>query len=175
MSDPSHPRTTPLYTPEQRWRRDHSAWTLVQGVLAPLQFVVFLISLALVTRTLVWGLDAEWALISVVVKTVVLYVIMVTGSIWEKVVFGQYLFAPSFFWEDVVSMGVMALHTAYVVAWANDSLGPTALLWLALAAYTSYVVNAIQFVWKLRMARLQQPADEGDALAPSPSRYGRAT
>ncbi len=147
----------------------------MQGILAPLQFLVFLVSLVLVARTLLWGIDAEWAMWSVVVKTGVLYLIMVTGSIWEKVVFGQYLFAPSFFWEDVVSMGVMALHTAYVVAWANDSLGPTALLWLALAAYTSYVVNAIQFVWKLRMARLQQPADEGDALAPSPSRYGRVT
>jgi 3-vinyl bacteriochlorophyllide hydratase len=175
MSDPSHPRTTPLYTPEQRWRRDHSAWTLVQGVLAPLQFVVFLISLALVTRTLVWGLDAEWALISVVVKTVVLYVIMVTGSIWEKVVFGQYLFAPSFFWEDVVSMGVMALHTAYVVGWWSGALSPGELLWLALAAYASYVINAVQFVWKLRAARLQCPPSPADDLTPSPSRYGRAT
>jgi 3-vinyl bacteriochlorophyllide hydratase len=174
MSDPSHPRTTPLYTPEQRWRRDHSAWTLVQGVLAPLQFVVFLISLALVTRTLVWGLDAEWALISVVVKTVVLYVIMVTGSIWEKVVFGQYLFAPSFFWEDVVSMGVMALHTAYVVGWWSGALSPGELLWLALAAYASYVINAVQFVWKLRAARLQCPPSPADDLTPSPSRYGRA-
>ena len=175
MSDPSHPRTTPLYTPEQRWRRDHSVWTLVQGVLAPLQFVVFLISLALVTRTLVWGLDAEWALISVVVKTVVLYVIMVTGSIWEKVVFGQYLFAPSFFWEDVVSMGVMALHTAYVVGWWSGALSPGELLWLALAAYASYVINAVQFVWKLRAARLQCPPSPADDLTPSPSRYGRAT
>ena len=175
MSDPSHPRPTPLYTPEQRWRRDHSAWTLVQGVLAPLQFVVFLISLALVTRTLVWGLDAEWALISVVVKTVVLYIIMVTGSIWEKVVFGQYLFAPSFFWEDVVSMGVMALHTAYVVGWWSGALSPGELLWLALAAYASYVINAVQFVWKLRAARLQCPPSPADDLTPSPSRYGRAT
>ena len=33
----------------------------------------------------------------------VFYTIMVTGAIWEKVVFGQYLFAPAFFWEDVFS------------------------------------------------------------------------
>jgi 3-vinyl bacteriochlorophyllide hydratase len=174
MLDPTSP-PRPLYTAEQRWRRDHTGWTWVQGVLAPLQFLVFLVSLVLVMRTLIWGIDAEWALWSVVVKTGVLYLIMVTGSIWEKVVFGQYLFAPSFFWEDVVSMAVMALHTAYVVAWANDSLGPTGLLWLALAAYGSYVINAIQFVWKLRMARLQQPAQADDADAPSPSRYGRVT
>ena len=172
MSDPSHPRPA-LYTPEQRWRRDHSAWTLVQGVLAPLQFVVFLASLVLVLRSLIWGLDAEWALISVAVKTGVLYLIMVTGSIWEKVVFGQYLFAPSFFWEDVVSMGVMALHTAYLVAWWGAYLGPDGLLWLALAAYASYVINAVQFVWKLRAARLQSAGTDTDDLTPSPSRYGR--
>ncbi len=172
MSEPSHPRPA-LYTPEQRWRRDHSAWTLVQGILAPLQFVVFLISLTLVARTLIWGLDAEWALWSVVIKTGVLYLIMITGSIWEKVVFGQYLFAPSFFWEDVVSMGVMALHTAYVAGWWSGRLSSEALLWLALAAYASYVINAIQFVWKLRAARLESVQSELADLAPSPSRYGR--
>ena len=174
MSD-HHPPSTALYTREQRWRRDHTPWTLVQGVLAPFQFVVFLVSLVLVTRTLVWEVDPEWALWSVVAKTGVLYLIMVTGSIWEKVVFGQYLFAPPFFWEDVVSMGVMALHTAYVLAWVSDALNPNALLWLALAAYASYVINAAQFVWKLRAARLQQPPDDEDDLAPSPSRYGRVT
>mgnify|MGYP003333511590 CR=1 FL=1 len=174
MLDPT-PTPRPLYTPEQRWRRDHTVWTWVQGILAPTQFLVFLVSLVLVSRTLLWGIDASWAMASVVVKTGVLYLIMVTGSIWEKVVFGQYLFAPPFFWEDVVSMGVMALHTAYVLAWVSDALNPNALLWLALAAYASYVINAAQFVWKLRAARLQQPPDDEDDLAPSPSRYGRVT
>ena len=37
-----------LYTAEERRRRDASGWTLVQGILAPLQFLVFLVSLALV-------------------------------------------------------------------------------------------------------------------------------
>ena len=50
------------------------------------------------------------------VKTLVLYTIMITGSIWEKEVFGRYLFAPAFFWEDVFSMLVLALHTAYLAA-----------------------------------------------------------
>jgi 3-vinyl bacteriochlorophyllide hydratase len=56
---------------------------------------------------------ATW---SVVIKTLVLYTIMITGAIWEKVVFGKYLFAPAFFWEDVFSMLVLALHTAYLSA-----------------------------------------------------------
>jgi 3-vinyl bacteriochlorophyllide hydratase len=151
-------RPTPLYTEAQRRRRDATPWTLVQGVLAPLQFLAFLASLALVLRALATG-EGIWAAnLSVVVKTGLLYAIMVTGSIWEKAVFGRYLFAPAFFWEDVVSMLVLALHTAYLVALAAGALGTTGLMLLALAAYASYLVNAGQFLLKLRAARLQAPA-----------------
>ena len=144
----------PLYTAEERARRDASRWTLVQGVLAPAQFAVFLVSLALVLRALVTGEGHGLAAASVCVKTAVLLTIMVTGSIWERDVFGRWLFAPAFFWEDVVSMGVIALHLAYVWALLTGALAPDAALVLALAAYAAYVVNAAQFVWKLRMARL---------------------
>ena len=108
--------TGALYTAEERQRRDQSVWTIVQGVLAPVQFLVFLASLALVLRFLLTGEGEQAATLSVVVKTLTLYAIMVTGCIWEKVVFGRYLFAPAFFWEDVFSMLVLALHTAYLVA-----------------------------------------------------------
>ncbi len=94
---------------------------------------------------------------SVVVKTLTLYTIMLTGCIWEKVVFGRYLFAPAFYWEDVFSMLVLALHTAYLVALFTAALDARGLAWLALAAYATYVVNAGQFIYKLRMARLQGP------------------
>jgi len=144
----------PLYTAEQRARRDASHWTLVQGVLAPVQFLVFLVSLGLVLRTLATGDGASAATTSVVVKTLVLYLIMVTGCIWEKVVFGRYLFAPAFYWEDVFSMVVLALHTAYLLALVTDALTTRALLVLALAAYAAYVINAGQFILKLRAARL---------------------
>jgi 3-vinyl bacteriochlorophyllide hydratase len=146
----------PLYTPEERQRRDRSVWTLVQGVLAPVQFLVFLVSLGLVLRFLFNGQGEQAATVSVVVKTLTLYAIMVTGCIWEKVVFGRYLFAPAFYWEDVFSMAVLALHTAYLLALFNGWLDARGLMWLALAAYATYVINAGQFLYKLRMARLQQ-------------------
>lgn len=145
-----------LYTQAQRARRDATAWTLVQGILAPVQFLIFGISLYLVINSLHTSEHTDWALASVVLKTVVLYAIMVTGAIWEKVVFGQYLFAPAFYWEDVVSMLVMALHTAYVWAWWQGAWSANDLLWLALAAYGSYAINAAQYIRKLRMARLQK-------------------
>ncbi|MEQ1651022.1 MAG: 2-vinyl bacteriochlorophyllide hydratase [Hyphomicrobium sp.] len=149
-------RAKPLYTPEQRQRRDASRWTLVQGILAPIQFAVFLISLALVARFLLSGEGETAATGSIIVKTLVLYTIMITGAIWEKVVFGQYLFAEAFYWEDMVSMLVLALHTAYLASVLFGLLSVENQMWLALAAYATYVVNAAQFIIKLRMARLDR-------------------
>jgi 3-vinyl bacteriochlorophyllide hydratase len=146
---------TGLYTEAERVRRDATVWTLVQGVLAPVQFLVFLVSLGLVIRYLTTGLGYEIATLSILVKTGFLYLIMVTGAIWEKVVFGQYLFAPAFFWEDVFSFAVIALHSAYIWALYTGSLAPVDLMILALAAYAAYVINAGQFLLKLRAARLQ--------------------
>ena len=145
-----------LYTPEQRRRRDATGWTLVQGLLAPVQFVVFLVSLCLVLRFLATGEGESAAIASVVAKTLTLYAIMVTGCLWEKAVFGRYLFAPAFYWEDVFSMLVLALHTGYLVALATGALGERGRMYLALAAYASYVINATQFLLKLRAARLDQ-------------------
>ncbi|MEE4153792.1 MAG: 2-vinyl bacteriochlorophyllide hydratase [Erythrobacter sp.] len=144
-----------LYTPEERRRRDESIWTLVQGVLAPLQFLVFLASLALVIRALWSGEGAFAADVSIVLKTLVLYAIMITGSIWERVVFGKWLFAPAFFWEDVFSMLVLALHTLYLVMLIGGIGTVDQRLGVALAGYAAYVINAGQFLWKLRMARLE--------------------
>jgi len=145
----------PLYTPEERLRRDATVWTLVQGILAPIQFLVFLISLCMVVNFMITGTGQSMAEFSVVVKTLVLYTIMITGAIWEREVFGRYLFAPAFFWEDMVSMLVLTLHTAYLYALYSHALPAGELMMLALAAYATYVVNAAQFVIKLRAARKQ--------------------
>ena len=157
MSAPARPRA-PLYSPEEKARRDATRWTIVQGLLAPVQFLVFLVSLGLVLRFLLTGTGETAAAVSVLVKTLTLYTIMVTGCIWEKVVFGRWLFAPAFFWEDVFSMLVLALHTAYLLAWANGWLDARQQMLLALAAYAAYVINAGQFLLKLRAARLQGAA-----------------
>jgi 3-vinyl bacteriochlorophyllide hydratase len=147
-------RAHPLYTPEQRRRRDATRWTVVQGILAPVQFAIFLTSLALVLHFLHTGRGEQAATLSIVAKTLALYAIMVTGCLWEKAVFGRYLFAPAFYWEDVFSMAVLALHTAWLVALATGWLDARQMMTLALAAYATYVVNAMQFLLKLRSARL---------------------
>lgn len=159
-AQPSRPEAVkrPLYTPEERVKRDATGWTLVQGVLAPVQFLIFAVSCFFVIRYLSSGAGETIAIYSVVVKTLVLYAIMITGSIWEKVVFDKYLFAPAFFWEDVVSMLVLALHTLYLVAWVTRSMESQSLMYLALVAYITYVINAGQYIVKLRAARLERGA-----------------
>ncbi|MFN5996855.1 MAG: 2-vinyl bacteriochlorophyllide hydratase [Paracoccaceae bacterium] len=157
----SGPRPDPLYTPSQRARRDSTVWTTVQAVLAPLQFLVFAISLVLVLRYLWTGEGYAAATVSILIKTAILYTIMVTGAIWEKVVFGQYLFAPAFFWEDVVSFVVIALHTLYLYGLITESITPLHLMLIALAAYATYFLNAAQFLLKLRRARLDSAEPRG--------------
>ena len=161
----------PLYTSAERERRDASPWTWVQGLLAPLQFLAFAISLFLVLRYLYDGQGLAAATVSVLVKTVLLYSIMITGSLWERDVFGKYLFARPFFWEDVVSMLVIALHTAYLAALLGSWLPARQLMLLALAAYASYVINAAQFLIKFRAARLAAP----QRAAPLPNPPGTAS
>jgi 3-vinyl bacteriochlorophyllide hydratase len=148
-------RARPLYSPAERQRRDESVWTLVQGILAPVQFLIFLISLGLVLRFLATGAGESAADASIVVKTLALYTIMITGSIWEKQVFGEWLFARAFFWEDVFSMAVLALHSAYLLMLLNNWGTPQERIYVALAGYAAYVINAGQFLYKLRLARLQ--------------------
>ncbi len=152
-----------LYTAEEKKRRDETIWTLVQGVLAPLQFFVFLVSTYLVIRYLNTGEGYQVATISVIFKTSILMLIMVTGAIWEKVVFGQYLLAPAFFWEDIVSFFVIFLHIAYVLALWINLFSEQQLMLLALVAYVAYFVNALQFLIKLRAARMQSAWEDAHA------------
>ena len=142
-----------LYTPSQRIIRDRTVWTKVQAILAPLQFIVCIISLALVVRYLYSGEGYYITTVSIVVKSFLLFLIMVTGAIWEKVVFGQFLFAEAFFWEDVVSFFVIFFHGLYLYVLLSGDFLPTSQMSVALFAYFLYFINAFQFLRKLRLAR----------------------
>jgi 3-vinyl bacteriochlorophyllide hydratase len=156
-----------LYTPEQRLIRDKTPWTMVQAILAPLQFLVLLVSLALIANYLITGSGYVLATYSIVAKTLILYVIMITGSIWEKVVFDEWLFAEPFFWEDVFSMLVLGLQTLYLGALIFGWWSPETQIKIALAAYATYIINAAQFVWKLRAARLEAAAEKRSNTRPT--------
>ena len=144
-----------LYTEEEKLKRDSTKWTLVQGILAPIQFIFFLVSLALVINYFMTGEYATLALLSVVIKTFLLFLIMITGCLWEKAVFDCYLFAKPFYWEDVVSIFVMILHSIYLLSLFTTAFTISEKLLIALVAYFAYVINATQFLLKFRAASIQ--------------------
>ncbi|MEM8531484.1 MAG: 2-vinyl bacteriochlorophyllide hydratase [Chloroflexota bacterium] len=135
------------YTAEQMARRDKSPWTRVQAILAPIQFIAFIISFILVVRYLMTGEGYTAANISVLIKIALLWAITITGMIWEKEIFGHYFLAPQFFWEDVGNAVAMIFHNLYFVAqwlgWSDQSV-----MTVMLVAYCTYVINCVQFVVK---------------------------
>ncbi len=144
----------PRYTPEQLARRNASVWTTVQGVLAPIQFVMFLAGLTVtwLYSSGIWIHDFYWITFFVTLKTLMLLLIFVTGGFFELEVFGAFAFAPEFFWEDFGSAIAMVVHLSYFVLFFLH-LEESTLIWTALLAYLSYLVNAAQFVIRLLLEK----------------------
>ena len=151
------------YTAAQLAKRNESIWTRVQVILAPLQCLAFIVSLILVIRYLTTGNGYTIANISVLIKITLLWLITVTGMIWEKEVFGHWFLAPQFFWEDVGNAVAMFFHNLYFLAvWLAWS--PQALMTLMLVAYISYLFNCAQFVNKGLQARRQRLALSNETM-----------
>ena len=149
------------YTADQIERRRKSRWTMVQIVGAPIQLLIFLISLGFVIYSLVTGGGAfEITNITIYVKITTLYIMFITGMLWEKDVFGHYVFAPEFFWEDVVSTMLLTTHTAYLVA-SLLGASKTTLLVIIVIAYLNYLFNASQYFVKFLKNRQKRAAAAG--------------
>ncbi|TCD48592.1 2-vinyl bacteriochlorophyllide hydratase [Chlorobium sp. N1] len=140
----------PRYTPEQLARRNASVWTTVQAILAPIQFLIFLggVTVTYLYKYDIWIDNFAWVTFFVTLKTFMLFLIFITGGFFEKEVFGAFAFAPEFFWEDFGSSIAMVVHVSYFVLFYMG-FDHSILVWTALAAYLSYLVNAAQFVIRL--------------------------
>ncbi len=147
--------TKVTYTQEQMHKRQTSKWTLVQTVLAPLQFLTFIVSLILIVRYLTTGDGYTIANLSVLIKIAMLWLITITGMFWEKEVYGKWFLAPEFFWEDAFNAVAMFMHNLYFVAlllgWSHDGI-----MTLMLVAYITYLINFAQFFWRGLRARKQR-------------------
>jgi len=144
----------PRYTPEQLARRNASPWTKSQAILAPIQFLIFLAGLTVtwLYKQEIWIDDFGWITFFVSLKTFMLFLIFVTGALFEKEVFGAYAFAPEFFWEDFGSAIAMIVHISYFVLFFQG-MDQNFLIWTALLAYLSYLINAAQFLIRLLLEK----------------------
>ncbi len=150
------------YTPEQMMRRQQSKWTIVQAILAPLQLLTFIVSVTLIIRYLSTGLDYEITTISILIKIGLMWLITITGMLWEKEVFGQWFLAPQFFWEDAMNAISLILHNGYFVALVLGA-SERELVLVMLVAYASYMINFAQFLIRGLRSRKQRQAAAGSA------------
>ncbi len=146
------------YSAEQIERRRQSRWTMVQIIGAPIQLLIFLISFGFVIYSLSSnGQGFEITNITILVKIATLYFMFITGMLWEKDVFGHYVFAAEFFWEDFVSALLLTTHTAYLVALLLGA-PKSVLLVVVIIAYINYLFNASQYFVKFLKNRQKRSA-----------------
>jgi len=152
------------YTAEQLARRNASKWTPVQAILAPLQFLTFLVCLVLVLRYLNTGSGFDAAHFVSLIKVVMMLAITITGMFWEHDVYGHYFLAKEFFWEDLVNGLSMIVHLAFVAAWLGGVAPHTQML-IMVAALSAYVINFVQFGYRGYRAMRQRRAMKAAASA----------
>jgi 3-vinyl bacteriochlorophyllide hydratase len=157
-----------MYTPEQLARREASPWTRVQITLAPIQFLVFVVSFGLVLRYLWSGEGYEAATASVWLKIGLIWALTITGMLWEHDVYGHYFMAREFFWEDLGNLVAILTHNAYFAAqWLGAD--ERTLMLVMVVAYSTYLLNAAQFIAKgvrsARQRRALRKAASGQPVA----------
>lgn len=140
----------PRYTPEQLAMRNASVWTEIQILLAPVQFVIFLtgIGLNMLYASNPASIDFFWISVAILFKTLFFVILFITGMFFEKDIFGKWVFSKEFFWEDVGSSIATFFHFLYfVLAWRGYPDG-TLVIW-ASVAYSSYIINAVQYLVRI--------------------------
>ena len=142
-----------MYTPDQLRRREASRWTKVQIILAPIQFVAFIVSFGLVIHYLITGDGFLAATISVWVKIALIWALTITGMLWEHDMYDHYFMAKEFFWEDLGNLIAIITHNLYFVAKGMGADERT-VMWVMVFAYVTYLFNAAQFLVRgVRSAR----------------------
>ncbi|UZJ41249.1 2-vinyl bacteriochlorophyllide hydratase [Prosthecochloris sp. SCSIO W1101] len=147
----------PRYTPEQLEKRNASVWTDIQLILAPIQFFVFLIGVIL---TFLYAQNDQifsfyWVSIAILFKTLLFGLLLVTGAYFEKEIFDTWIYGKEFLWEDVGSTVAAFFHLLYFVM-AYMGYSENVLIWEAFLAYFTYVVNALQYLVRIILEKLNE-------------------
>ncbi|MDP8305091.1 MAG: 2-vinyl bacteriochlorophyllide hydratase [Candidatus Chlorobium antarcticum] len=147
----------PRYTPDQLAKRNASVWTDVQLILAPIQFIVFLIGISV---TALYAMDSSlfsfyWVSVAILFKSFLFGLLFVTGAYFEKEIFDQWVFSKEFLWEDIGSVLAAAFHLLYFVL-AFMGASEDLLVQEAFLAYFTYVLNALQYLVRIILEKLHE-------------------
>jgi len=148
----------PRYTPEQLVKRNASIWTDIQIILAPIQFLFFV---AGVMTTLLFAnnlIDIRyfyWVSIAILFKTLFFALLFITGMFFEKEVFNKWVYSKEFLWEDIGSTIAAFFHLLYFFL-AYFGASNEVLIMDAFLAYFTYVINALQYLVRIILEKLNE-------------------
>jgi 3-vinyl bacteriochlorophyllide hydratase len=129
-----------------RKRREASIWTSIHPFFAIGQLGVFMVSLVLLGLYFLHVVSFATVHLSVLIKIAFMIGAIVTGSLWERDVFGTWWFAQEFFVEDVMTANVFGLHILYLIAYYALPSNRGASLALLGLAYLIYGLNVGQYI-----------------------------
>jgi 3-vinyl bacteriochlorophyllide hydratase len=129
-----------------RERREASIWTKIHPVFAIGQLGVFAVSAVLLIMYFFHLTTFSTVFLSVLIKIVFMIGAVITGSLWEKDVYGAWWFAYDYFIEDVMTLNVFLLHIAFLVTAYLWSSNMQAVISMLLVAYGVYFLNVIQYI-----------------------------
>jgi 3-vinyl bacteriochlorophyllide hydratase len=137
-----------LLLPTVEDRRNASIWTKIHPVFAIGQLGIFIVSAGLLVLYGLHIVPFTTVYLSVLIKIACMIGAVLTGSFWERDVYGPWWFADEFFIEDVMTVNVFSLHVAAVVAYFAQPFDLRATLMLLVFAYVIYALNVGQYIFR---------------------------
>jgi 3-vinyl bacteriochlorophyllide hydratase len=144
-----------------RARRTASIWTFIHPVFALGQLIAFLVSVALLIGYFAHAVPFHVVHISVLVKIGLMVGAVVTGSLWERDVYGFYWFAPEFLFEDVMTLIVFIFQMTYLAMVFVHPGSQGVIVGVLCFAYAVYLGNVAQYIH--RTQRMKKETAEAEA------------
>lgn len=151
------PEAAPLSV---RDRRAASLWTMIHPLFAIGQLLAFLVSVGLLIAYFRGSVPFHVVHVSVLAKIALMVGAVVTGSLWERDVFGYFWFAPEFLFEDVMTLVVFIFQMSYLAMVALHPDRMPAIVGMLCAAYVVYLANVAQYIHRTQRDKQRAVVDE---------------
>ncbi len=134
-------------------RREATIWTKLHLPFALGQLAVCAISVLLIAAFFAGYVPFSVVHASALLKISLMAGAVITGSLWEKDVYGFWWFAPQFFFEDLLTYVVALFQIGYLIVYYHQPNNLAANVAVLMVCYLAYIINVTQYVLKHRSAR----------------------
>ena len=141
-----------------RDRRQASVWTLIHPLFAIGQLLAFFVSVGVFVAYLRGAVPFHAVHVSVLVKIGLMVGAVLSGSFWERDVFGYWWFAPEFLFEDVMTLIVFISQLSYLAMVALHPHLMKPILGILGFAYFVYVANVAQYIHRTQTMKKETAA-----------------